>query len=406
MRLRFYIWFLCLGFFGCSERADTPVDKSSESVIILTTKKEFVAGEPILLQFDEKAETQLLILRNAWGTFGILPDPTETKLSFTLPTSVSQKSGNIRWILVHQKSIVSKGSLTILPSNISSNAMETYIGPTSIFADDVDLSMVVSLPQDIYGNPLPEGTQVTFTEKFKEVHKNDSMMVRDMIAHHYVGAHNKVGNLFVGVAFKKQVSKELTVNVLPTKAVDFTISPERQHHFADGNQIVSFKTSTIQDTYGNTVADGTLVNFMVKDDSGNSYQTYGQTLNGVAIGKMLHPEIATHWSVKAHISGMSKSNGLELDFDAAVLDYPILFSDNGQKITVGPILSYMNQWVPDGMGIHLEVFNSEGKLIWISKITSRKGMGSFVLPENINPSQNTIITTVSGIRKTIQNTPK
>ena len=165
------------------------------------------------------------------------------------------------------------------------------------------------------------------------------MPVQGMIAHAYVGGHSEIGELFLGTSIENQVSKEFTVSVLPTKSADFNITMERQHHFADGNQIVSFTTSTVKDRNGNTIADGTMVNFVVEDSSGNQYQTYGQTLNGIAVGKMLHPEAPTQWKVKAHISGLSQSNSLELDFEAAVRDYTVHVSENGRTITVGPILS-------------------------------------------------------------------
>jgi len=402
MRWKHYIPLLCFGAISCYKSVDATSEKTAEPVEIITTQKEFVAGEPIQLQFDGAADNQLLLIENAWGTIGLRPDTTNTQLTFSLPASISQKSGLNHWILIQEKRKIAKGDFTIFASKELSNAMESYVGPTSIFADNKDKAMIVSLPQDVYGNPLTNGTTIELTEKFKANQESYSVNVQDMIGFDFIGGHRKVGDIFITSTLDNQVSKEFTISVVPTKAADFTITSERQHSFADGNQIVSFKTSVINDRNGNKIADGTLVNFVIEDASGNSYQTYGQTLNGLAVGKMLHPEAPTQWNVKAHISGLSQSNHLELAFDAAVLDYSVHISEDGRAITVGPILSYMKQLVPDGMGIHLEIEDSRGELPYTQKITSRKGIGRFELPQSMDANQNTVKITVAGIEKIIK----
>ncbi len=389
---------------GCSKSPDALSEKIPDTTKLISTAREFVAGDSITLQFDGTSENQLLLVQNSWGTMLLKPDSTITNLTFTLPQIMAQKSGLAHWSLLHEKTMVAEGGFNILPSKTLSESMESYIGPTSIFADNQDEAMIVSLPQDTFGNPLPDSTIVQLTEKFKNSQNNTSMPVQGMIAHAYVGGHGEVGELFLSTSLENQVSKEFTVSVLPTKSADFNITMERQHNFADGNQIISFTTSTVKDRNGNTVADGTMVNFVVEDGSGNQYQTYGQTLNGVAVGKMLHPEAPTQWKVKAHISGLSQSNSLELGFEAAVKDYTVHVSENGRTITVGPILSYMKQWVPDGMGIHLEIKGPDEESLLTQETTSRKGMGEFELPENMNAYENTVKITVAGIEKRILRT--
>jgi len=406
MRWKQYIWLMVFMAWGCSKSPDALSEKIPDTIKLISTEREFTADDSIVLKFDGKAAEQLLLIQNGWATIALQPDSTNTDLTFTLPQTITQKSGLAHWSLLHEKTKVAEGSFNILPSKTLSESMESYIGPTSIFADNQDEAMIVSLPQDIFGNPLPDSTIVQLTEKFKNSQNNTSMPVQGMIAHAYVGGHSEIGELFLGTSIENQVSKEFTVSVLPTKSADFNITMERQHHFADGNQIVSFTTSTVKDRNGNTIADGTMVNFVVEDSSGNQYQTYGQTLNGIAVGKMLHPEAPTQWKVKAHISGLSQSNSLELDFEAAVRDYTVHVSENGRTITVGPILSYMKQWIPDGMGIYLEIKGPDGELLLTQETTSRKGMGKFELPENMNAHENTMIITVAEIEKRIEGTIK
>jgi len=300
-----YIGLVCFGAISCSKPVDANLEKKVEPIQITSTQKEFIAGESIILQFDGEKENQLLLIQNGWGTIAIPADSAQTSLVFSLPATVAQKSGWVQWKLIGHETITATGDFFIRPSTTLAVSMETYLGPTSIFADKKDQAMIVFLPQDKFGNPMPDSTQITLTEKFKSNQKSTTALVRDMISFAYVGNKASVGELFIGSHLENQISKEFTVRVLPTKAADFAINFERQHSYADGNQIVSFTTSIIRDQNNNIVADGTLVNFVVEDVSGNSLQTYGTTLNGVATGKILHPEVATEWKVKAHISGLS-----------------------------------------------------------------------------------------------------
>ncbi len=396
-----YIGLVCLGAISCSKPVDANLGKTVEVIQITTTQKEFIAGEAITLQFDGEKENQLLLIQNGWGTIAIPADSTQTSLTFSLPATVAQKSGWVQWKLISNETITATGDFFIRPSTTLAVSMETYLGPTSIFADKKDQAMIVSLPQDKFGNPMPDSTQITLTEKFKSDQKSNTTLVQDMISFAYVGNKSTVGELFIGSRLENQITKEFTVSVLPTKAANFAINFERQHNYADGNQIVSFTTSTIRDQNNNIIADGTLVNFVVEDASGNSLQTYGTTLNGVATGKMLHPEVATEWKVKAHINGLSQSNSLKLNFDAAVMDYVVDSSKDGRNISVGPILSYMGQWVPDGMGIQLEMQDSDGKSVLTLSNTTRKGMGTFELPEGINANTHKGFVIVAGIKKSV-----
>ena len=65
--------------------------------------------------------------------------------------------------------------------------------------------------------------------------------------------------------FKKKTLKKFDVNIMPSIPTNFTISTHRNHTYADGNQITTFSTSIIKDTLGNTVSDGTYVEFYIRN---------------------------------------------------------------------------------------------------------------------------------------------
>lgn len=140
---------------------------------------------------------------------------------------------------------------------------------------------------------------------------------------------------------------------------------------------MQFETDVIKDRFGNVVADGTLVNFMVVDQNGGRLYTAASTLAGVATGKLLHPTEASEWLVTAYITGgESKSNDLPLSFVTAVRDFEVRFSGGNRKIEVGPPLQgFMDQLVPDGLLIDLKLYDSTGVLLDTKTTNSSKGRG-------------------------------
>ncbi|MGB5371457.1 MAG: hypothetical protein WBN18_13595, partial [Flavobacteriaceae bacterium] len=175
-------------------------------------------------------------------------------------------------------------------------------------------------------------------------------------------------------------SQEFTTMVYPSKATDFSISFTRNHPFADGNQTITFKTAVLKDLYGNILSDGTLVTFKITDAEGMLLQTTGTSLNGIAEAKLLHPTHQDNWRVMAFIAGAAKSNDLAIDFDQAVTDFEIKLAQHGRFLSVGPIKSFMDQMIPDGLPIQMEVSNAARRSLETIWTTSNRGMGSFTLP--------------------------
>ena len=392
---------------GCSEPYGKNVPALDKEIFLASQQVEFSAGEDITLFFEgENTKNLLLVIQNGWGTTILYPNTTSKQLGFTLPNFMAKKAGWVNWQLKYQENEVLKGDFLIKPSSIRAKNMETYVGPTAIFADGRDQTMAVVLPQDKYGNPMPDGSPVVTTLKTTGNLSRDILHVENMFAYKYITAGKSKGTYFIGTHFEDQVSKEFTVGVLPTLATDFSIEINRTHVFADGNQIVSFSTTPIKDENGNIVADGTIVNFLVEDDLGNYLRTIGQTISGVAIGKLLHPERPSHWVVKANIEGISNSNTLEVDFEEAFSDFPVQFSENGRQLLIGPIQSYMQQLIPDGLLIKVKVQNQDGRTEHVLETTSRKGIGIIDLPENFNINTQSLKVTVGGRTKQIDKESK
>ena len=197
-------------------------------------------------------------------------------------------------------------------------------------------------------------------------------------------------------------SKEYDVNIVPAIPTNFTITAKRNHNYADGNQITSFITSIIKDSLGNIVSDGTYVSFFIRTKKQAILKTSGATVLGIATGKMIHPDQEAHWTVKAYVEGISESNLIEIKYTQVITDFDILFSKDNRTITVGPLTSFMNQMIPDGLFVNLIIHNSKKETGVISK-SSKDGFVIFKLKTGIyKPDTYTFQIRAAGISKNIQ----
>lgn len=177
-------------------------------------------------------------------------------------------------------------------------------------------------------------------------------------------------------------SEEYTLKITPAIATNFDIFAKRAHEYADGNQITTFTTSIIKDKNNNVVSDGTYVEFFITNSKGSVLKTSGMTIEGVATAQMLHPDYEETWTVKAHVAGISESNSISLSYTKVMDDFTVSFSKNNRNINVGPLRSFMNQRIPDGLQVTLRI-SQHGKTKEIYVKESRDGFVHFELNPNI-----------------------
>ncbi len=369
---------------------------------LLTKVNQFTAGDVIVLEFStSKNSKPKLYISHSYGNTVLKPTLKSDILYFTFPKTISNKAGVINWQLLSSDDALS-GTFQIVPFP-QVNTMETYLGPPSIAAGGNDFSMLVVMPTDVYDNTLPDSTNVNIKHQFLYNEYNNSVTTEHGISYLNIFSETKSGRMLVSSECLEKNSKEFTINVLPDIPTNFTIDFERHHEYADGNQVTSFSTSIIKDTYGNIVSDGTYVAFYISNQSKAILKTSGTTVNGIASAKMIHPDHEDNWSVKALIEGIAESNTLQLAYKSALSDYDIHFSDDNRTITVGPLKSFMNQIIPDGLEVSLSVFKDE-KLIKNLIKPSFEGYATFTLGDNNFPNDTyNFEVEVAGIIKPVTN---
>lgn len=391
----FVLGLIILSSFTLVQKNKTSKQPPSK-IELTTTQTVFNAGNEIVLLFTSSGSTKPpLYCTNSYGTIVIEPIVNNKKLSYKLPKAFCEKRGIVYWKL--NNSILS-GRLNILPIQKVAK-METYIGPPSIEAGRKDYSMLIVIPTDSLDNPLLKNTAVTAKYQFLNQNKKDIIFTKNLISYKNLYSPLKSGRMLVSSECLGENSKEFTIIVYPANPTDFKISAERHHNYADGNQITTFYSSIIKDQQNNIVSDGTYVTFFIKNKKGNTLKTSGTTIKGIATAKMIHPDYETNWSIKAYIDGMAESNSINLTYKQVLKDFDVDFSENNRSITIGPLQSFMQQMIPDGLNIKLLVYKNN-ILVNTEIKTSYNGFVTFNLNTAVYPKEKyTIKITAAGLEK-------
>ncbi len=375
----------------------TPAFNEEVSAVLLTEQKVFKAGSEIGLDFklSKKVKTELF-LHGSYGSTLLYADNG----SFSLPSFMTKKRGRIDFSLYHQKKVLHQGFISIISNTESRVQLESYVGPPSSIAGGEDYTMQVVIATDIHDNPLPDSTTIYMKQQFQELEKETIIASKDLIGWVNLFSYDSAGRVLLASKVGPTTSKEFTVDIYPSLGVDFTIQSSRRHQYADGNQLTEFTTSEIKDRYGNTISDGTLVEFAIMDKKGSVLHTQGSTIKGVATAKMLHPDHPETWHVKAYIQGIAESNTLELTYKSVLDDFEVTVDAKNRKVIIGPILSFMEQRIPDGATVVLNIFQKDTLLARKTK-SSLNGMVIFDLKNGNYPAGNyTIQLEALGVQKT------
>jgi len=371
---------------------------------LLTQQIVFEAGTPIELEFKINGDYKVqLLCHSSYGISLLDSHKKQGNTIFTIPSHIAKKTGILYYQLLHNKKNIYKGKITIKANTKVTTKIESYIGPPSIIAGGEDYSMLVISPTDFYDNPVKDSTAIEIKHQFLETEKKNTIYSNHFIGWKNLFSYSKSGRLLVASEVNQIQSKEFTVEIFPAQASNFKIDYNRKHKYADGNQIITFKTSIIKDTYGNKVSDGTLVEFIILNKKGVILKTQGTTIDGVAKGKILHPDHSDIWKIKAYITGMATSNQIQLAFNAINTDYKVAFKENNRVILIGPLQSFMNQLIPDGAVVRLKIY-TENQLLETKTKTSKDGYVKFNLSKGFYESvvYNFKIT-VFGIEKEFKN---
>ena len=360
--------------------AAAKINNQTDQFVLQNKEQIFTAGKPIKLSFTSSSKTAKpkLFLIHTYGKTILDSQNDNGKITFTIPAIYCLKTGVLSWYLIQNETRISNGSFTIVPNDNTVTKIENYLGPPSLLTGTDHFTMMVAIPTDKFDNPKRDGTAVLIKDQFLSDITVTQKTTQSFIAWKNIYSRTKSGKMLVSTECNNTDSKEFETEIKPSIGEDFTISFSRNHSFADGNQITSLTTSIIRDRYGNLVGDGTLVTFQVVTKDNILLKTYAATINGVAIGQLLHPDHQDDFTVKGYITGIAQSKPINIPYLALIKNFSYAFSDNNRRIIVGPVRSFMKQLVPDGVKVELKIFHNK-ELLETKILETNKGIATFIL---------------------------
>lgn len=347
-----------------------------------TQNQFFVAGNKIEMAFlsDSKTEKPQLFIIHSYGKTVLESKFENGKYLFKIPQDFTQKTGVVSWFLINGDETLLQNTFEIIPNDTTQTIVENYLGPRSILAGGKEFTMMVTVPTDGFDNPKAENTPVILKHQFLQNVSITNLKTKNFISWYDIYSPIKSGKLLASTECEATATKEIETEIYPNIATNFTINYNRNHEFADGNQITNFTTSVINDEFGNTVSDGTLVSFRIKTTNNLILKTFGTTINGIATAKILHPDHQETYTVKGYVTGIAESNSVVIVYKPIITNFDFRFLNQNRTLIVGPIKSFMNQLVPDGIKVITKVYHKD-ILITTLQEDSSKGMAKFLFPK-------------------------
>ncbi len=329
------------------------------SVDDISAPSEVKAGQEIIIKAASNGIIPNLRISNAIGSTLISAEKENSDYYFEVPPLYCKISGALDWCLDNHC-----GSINILPLDKVAS-IESYIGPTTVIAGQQQSYMAVAMAKDIFGNLCPNDVPIILKSNYKGSSDLTQLQIKNGLVYKYGSSGEHIGNkamTFQGDSMS--TTKEYNVEVGPAKALPFKMFSTREHDKADGNSLVSLSTNEIKDEFGNIIANGSLVRFSISGKKSYSYVD-AYTIDGKAKCQILHPTKSDVWMLSAQISDSAKSNQITHNFDSALQQLPITI--NAEKIVnIGPMTSYLGQYIPDGFPIKLRLSTDSGPMTdWI-----------------------------------------
>jgi len=375
MRQLLNISFIILLLIGFGDVADERPKVTYEMAQVIFEQHKYVAGELIKLEIKGgRTSSLLLFVQSSYGSSVLTPVFIDGVSSFVFPAFLSEKSGLINWKLSDNRAVVLSGTMEVFSDMSNAFFMETYCGPPSLQVGETDFSMLVAIPTDRFDNPLADKNSVQLSSFFNNNQDVENIELDRFIAWKRYYTQTKTGLYLLSAKFQNASSKEINVFIRASFPKNFKITSSMAHFFADGNQLLKLTSAVIVDGYNNIVEDGTLVNFVIRSSVGKVMMVQGTTIRGVAIAKIIHPERPSSWSIQAYVDGIANSNELSFTFEPALSDLNYTFSKDRQELKVGPLISFLDQLMPDGIFVYLHVYENNKYLKTIKKRTFRGGV--------------------------------
>ena len=331
----------------------------------------------ISIKMDSKFIEPVLLLNQKFGN-QILPiRKTEQGYQAVLQKEKNNIAGQLDFTLIGQGQVIDQKSVYVNAMQ-AENKIEAYAGPKTVFATDAQKSMIIALPRDRYGNAMETGSLADFSAQHENGTKIQHQSESNNLINYMIIPNLKTsGKILIGGTSGKAFIPEQEIKIesgVPYQ-VDFYV--EKIYPYADERQNVHIKTGVVKDVANEMVADGSMLTFIIQDQSGKQSMYQGFTVSGIANIYLQNPAAPTQWNLRIEEDKAPNPKLLTLNFSANVNEIPSRIEE--QILKVGPIKGALNQLIPDGSILILEG-NCNGQTIF-KKVETEFGMVNIPLNE-------------------------
>ncbi len=364
--------------------ADAPfVDEwETDSEITATfSKSEYhiYAGQAVRIEIDtEQSIACVLHCSNAMEEFVVLPAESSIPMVFQLDSSRTTRTGMVLLSLFSFGHLLAQSSLLIsaLPAD---GLIPLYTGPNTVEAGSDQQVMTIAIPKDPFGNPVSKESEVVFWQAYGGETLQSVDLMRNLHSYQLFRPGTVADKSYLAVSCNQAHAKEQEFRIEASWPAELQINVEEIFPFSDSRQNVLLSTELTRDRFGNLVADGTAIWFILERNSHFYGKFLAYTVNGIAKVRLQNPRVPCSLQVFAVAENAIRSNSLDLHFEAAVSDIPTLYYADSSKLQIGPVSAPLGQILPDGYPVFLEFsgvdfsYEKEGELFG--------GYYAFYLPE-------------------------
>lgn len=364
-----------------TSRAEQPIATGWGGAFSLdVSQAEVAAGDEFDVTVFAEARDGAIAELAIFGTLNstLLSEPVvDGAAAFTISEVHTRHRGMIAFVATIEGKATDPVNVMVLPQP-AVEPVVPLVGPRTIIADGVDITMVAVSPADQFGNAPIDDTEVATTlSRTDGAVEPRTDLVDGGIAAIIVTGTTETGRVTVSSTVGDAGGPGNVFDQVAGAPADFAVEIDPRNAVADGFNLRDIMTTVLRDQFDNILPDGIGVVFEITSEDGLTF-AHATVQGGVARTRIQAPASAGTISVRALISG-AVSETTSLIFDAAVDALPVEVStgDEWHTVTVGPVLSQLGGYVPDGTVA--SIYDDTGQLLATAEI--RGGSVAVLVPE-------------------------
>ncbi|TFC17327.1 hypothetical protein [Cryobacterium glucosi] len=352
---------------GAGSRAEARAAQNAATALVLQVAPTAPAGAeiPVTVAGAADGATVQLVAIGSLGQLVLTAVSVDDTAEFRLPVALTRSAGSVTLVASSGGTVV-RGATELTPG-AAVGPIQAVVGARSIVADAADLSMVVTIPVDAWGNSIAEGSPVLVSrENPVGVRSSSGAVVSHLLAFQELVSGTLAGRGQVWVASGPVTGPSVSLDEVAGPPLPFSLEPVEPvlaaNAGADGQTLVPIRTSVLRDRFGNVEPDGTQVTVEWTGPEGAG-RTTAATISGVAQLSLQAPGTPGAFQITGLCRGVHSASALTLPFAATVgtVDLSARLVDAGVFVSIGPVNRFGGTFVPDGTTARVSVVDAIGE---------------------------------------------